>query len=163
MCAGASPGCVGVHHRDARRRSQHGCRWRTPLRPILTSPCCGDLRVDGSGVFRTRVPIAILSGVVHITPAKVLLSFSRVHSRLSHRDEGCGRHDFKYEFRGPPLHLGPRLGLGRWRRGPGKAQSLFMRCCAGSSRLGIETPEGSDWSVEPAVLVMELSIGDRYS
>ena len=36
---------------------------------------------------RTRVPIAILSGVVHIIPAKVLLSFSRVRSRLSHTEE----------------------------------------------------------------------------
>ena len=77
---------------------------------------------------RTRVPIAILSGVVHITPAKVLLSFSRVRSRPSRREEeywslllttGLASHDFSYEFRGPPLHLGPRLGLGRWRRGPG--------------------------------------------
>ena len=90
VCAGASPGCVGVHHRDARscgpprRPQQIGTRRYAPSSRL---PVAGIYVLMAAVCARTRVPIAILSGVVHITPAKVLLSFSRVRSRPSHREE----------------------------------------------------------------------------
>ena len=77
---------------------------------------------------RTRVAIAILSGVVHITPAKVLLSLSLVCvvALLTEKEstgvtlgDRPGEPRFQIRIPRPPLHLGPRLGLGRWRRGSG--------------------------------------------
>ena len=90
VCAGASPGCVGVHHRDARpRRSARRHGWPHGTRryaPSSRLPVAGIYVLMAAVCARTRVPIAILSGVVHITPAKVLLSFSRVCSRPSRRE-----------------------------------------------------------------------------
>ena len=43
---------------------------------------------DGTTCARTRVVIAILGGVVDITPAKVCGLFSRGHVWLLHREEG---------------------------------------------------------------------------
>ena len=77
---------------------------------------------------RTRVLIAILGGVVHITPAKVLLSLSLVCvvALLTEKEstgvtlgDRPGEPRFHIRIPRPPLHLGPMLGLGRWRRGSG--------------------------------------------
>ena len=64
VCAGASPGCVGVHHRDARpRRAARAPRPGTSLRPILTSPNGGDLRVDGS---ECRLQSSVVLFILHL-------------------------------------------------------------------------------------------------
>ena len=83
VCGGAPPGCDN----GAQRGVAHGHRGTRCYAPSSRLPVAGIYVLMAAVCARTRVPIAILSGVVHITPAKVLLSFSRVRSRLSHREE----------------------------------------------------------------------------
>ena len=118
--------------------------------PSSRLPVAGIYVLMAAVCARTRVPIAILSGVVHIIPAKVLLSFSRVCSRSSRREGEYWSYSRRQAWRAtiscmnsaaPRSTLDLGSGLGRWRRGPGRSTELFMRFCAGSSRLGIETPE----------------------
>ena len=91
VCGGTPPGCVGAHHRGVRDDTTTTTRVATTGRVgcargyAQSSRRLGAwiLRMGGNACHDTRVPIAILSGVVFITPAKVLLSFSRVRRRLS--------------------------------------------------------------------------------
>jgi len=59
--------CGGAHAAGARRYAPSSRLLAAGIYVLMAAVCA-----------RTRVPIAILSGVVHITPAKVLLSLSLV-------------------------------------------------------------------------------------